>query len=340
MLYRFMGGGDPLQRLRVSEIGFGCGNTGGLMVRGSHEEQVQAVRRALDLGITHFDTAPSYGDGLSETNLGRVLAGLRQPLTVATKVSLRGDDLKDIRGAVRRSLEASLQRLGRPSVSLLQLHTQVSTDRGGADGQETLGLHDVLGKDGVADAFDAVRSQGLTQFVGFTGMGETHALHQVIDSGRFDMVQAYYNLLNPSAGMAVPPGFPAHDFDGLIDRAAERDMGVAVIRVMAGGALAGPEARQGHATPTMGHVMVPGGEYEADVARAEALDFLIAGDVASRSQAAVRFALMHPGVSTVLVGFSDLAQIEETTACSGIGLLPEAAMERLRVLWADDFGRG
>ena len=62
---------------------------------------------------------------------------------------------------------------------------------------------------------------------------------------------------------------------------------------------------------------MPGGEYEADEARAATLDFLMAGDVASRPQAAVRFALMHPGVSMVLVGLSSLAQLEEAAACSG-----------------------
>ncbi len=63
MIYRFMGQGHPLLGLRISEIGFGCGNLSGLVVRGSHEEQVQAVRRAMDLGITYFDTAPMYGNG-------------------------------------------------------------------------------------------------------------------------------------------------------------------------------------------------------------------------------------------------------------------------------------
>ena len=335
MNYRTLGKTGP----RVSEIGFGCGNVGGLMVRGSHEEQVQAVRRALDLGISYFDTAPSYGDGRSEINLGRVLAELRPQATVATKVRLRGDDLKDIRSAVQRSLEASLQRLGRDSVDLLQLHAQVTMERG-TGGRETVGFEDVLGKNGVADAFDAVRSQGLIRFLGFTGMGETSALHRVIDSGRFDVVQAYYNLLNPSGGMAVPPGFVGHDFDRLIDKAAERGMGVVAIRVLAGGALAGPAARQGHASPSVGGTMVPGGEYDADESRAEALDFLAADGATGKPQAAIRFALMHPGVSTVLVGFSDLAQIEEAAACSGKGPLTETAMQRLHDLWATDFGRG
>ncbi len=324
--------------LRISEIGFGCGNVGGMMVRGSHQEQVKAVRRALELGINYFDTAASYGDGQSETNLGRVLAELRPQITLATKVPLRGDDLDDITGAVLRSLEASLSRLGRDSVDVLQLHTQVTMERGGR--RESLGLQDVLGQDGVADAFDVARSRGLVRFLGFTGMGETSALHKVVDSGRFDVVQAYYNPLSPSAGMAAPPGFTGHDFERLIDRAAERSMGVVVIRVLAGGALGGPVARTGHASPSVGGPMVPGGEYDADEARAGTLDFLVAGDVGSRPQAAVRFALMHPGVSTVLVGFSDLAQVEEAAACSGKGPLPDQAMDRLRELWASDFGRG
>ena len=62
--------------LEVSEIGFGCGNVGGLMIRGSEQEQIEAVSRALELGINYFDTAPLYGNGQSETNLGKVLTEL------------------------------------------------------------------------------------------------------------------------------------------------------------------------------------------------------------------------------------------------------------------------
>ena len=69
----------------VSEIGFGCGNVGGLMIRGEHGAQVQAVARAMELGINYFDTAPSYGDGQSETNLGRVLKELSADVYVGTK---------------------------------------------------------------------------------------------------------------------------------------------------------------------------------------------------------------------------------------------------------------
>ena len=62
--------------LQVSALGFGAGAVGGLMVRGDPAEQTRAVARALDAGITYFDTAPGYGDGRSEENLGRALREL------------------------------------------------------------------------------------------------------------------------------------------------------------------------------------------------------------------------------------------------------------------------
>jgi len=59
--------------VRVSVQGFGCGNVGGLMVRGTPAGRERAVARAIELGVNYFDTAPSYGDGLSERHLGQAL---------------------------------------------------------------------------------------------------------------------------------------------------------------------------------------------------------------------------------------------------------------------------
>ncbi len=323
--------------LRVSEVAFGCGNVGGLLVRGSRQEQLEGVTRALELGINYFDTAPSYGNGKSETNLGEVLRELHPDVMVATKAGIGSDDLKDLKGAVQASLETSLGRLGRDHFDVLQLHTPIRLEPGDAGRRWSLSIKDVLGTDGIADVFESVRSQGLVRFLGFTGLGDTDALHQVIDSERFDLVQAYYNLLNPSAGLAMASGFAAHDFRQLIDRAGGRNMGVVVIRVMAGGALGGDVARTGHASPSIGGAITPGAEYEVDQARGRKLDFMLTGDMTSLPQAAVRFALAHQGVSTVLVGFSDLGQIEEAAGCSGKGPIPESAMERLTAMWSTDF---
>ena len=115
-------------------------------------------------------------------------------------------------------------------------------------------------------------------------------------------------------------------------------MGVVAIRVLAAGALGGSMARIGYAAPAVGGPMVPGNDYEADEARAKKLDFLMSEDVGSLPQAAVRFALMHPDVSTVLAGFSSLEQVEEAATCSGKGPLSGLAMERLRNVWKANFG--
>ena len=324
--------------LSIPEIGFGCGNVGGMMVRGSHQEQVDSVNRALELGINYFDTAPAYGQGQSETHLGEVLREIKPDITVATKVGLTADDMKDIKGAVLSSMETSLGRLGLDSVDILQLHTPVTMGPGESGGRFGLIFNDVLGENGVADAFRSVQEQGMVRFLGFTGLGETEALHKLVESDRFDLVQTYYNLLNPSAGRAVPSDFAGQDFRQLIDLAAGRNMGTVVIRVMAGGALGGTTARGGYASPSVGGALSSGSEYSRDEFRAAKLGFLTAGDLDSLPQAAVRFALMHQSVSTVLVGYSDIAQIEEAAAASDKNPIPDSDIGRLAELWAADFG--
>lgn len=320
--------------LLVSEVGFGCGNVGGLMIRGNEEEQAGAVKRALELGINYFDTAVRYGDGKSETNLGRVWNQLKPEAFVATKFSINEEDLGDIRGAVQSSLEGSLKRLGLDSVDVLQLHTPIAVERSGSNGRWRVTAAEVLGNNGVADALESMRSQGLIRHSGFTGIGETQALHQVAASDRFDLIQSYYNLLNPSSGIAVPAGFSGQDFRRLIDLAAGRNMGVVVIRVLAGGALGGRTARTGYATPSMGGALVAGSEYRKDEERARRLDFLLDEDISSLPQAAVKFALMHERVSTVLVGYSDIGQLEEAAGCSEKKPIPEESLERLMNLWS------
>ena len=88
---------------------------------------------------------------------------------------------------------------------------------------------------------DRLRAQGLCDWIGLTGLGDPGPLHQVIDSGRFDAVQIYYNLLNPTAMASAGPGWNSTDFDGLLHRCAAQDMGVMGIRIFAAGHLASSE---------------------------------------------------------------------------------------------------
>ena len=86
--------------LRVSALGFGAGAVGGLMTRGAAADQERAVARALELGINYFDTAPIYGDGESEKNLGRVWKTLRPAAAVGTKVRLAPEERSRIGAAI------------------------------------------------------------------------------------------------------------------------------------------------------------------------------------------------------------------------------------------------
>ena len=104
--------------LSISVLTFGCGAVGGLMTRGAPADQQRAVARAIEAGVNHFDTAPLYGDGASEENLGRVLAALKPNVIVSTKVRLPAERNM---GAIAASLETSLRRLKRDSGHVVTL---------------------------------------------------------------------------------------------------------------------------------------------------------------------------------------------------------------------------
>jgi len=308
--------------IEVSELGFGCGSVGGLMTRGEPAEQRQAVARALDAGITYFDTAPSYGDGRSEESLGRALTDLGAwgRVVVGTKVNVSPAAVSDAATAVKTSLRQSIKRLGRDHVDLLQLHSRI-----GGGGDRGLSSADVAGA--VAEAMRAAVSEGLVRHVGITGLGETAAVLEVVRSEAFDTVQAYFNALNPSAGYAGASG-GAQDLGGLIDEAARAGMGVINIRVLAAGAVSASSDRARLASPGGGGAMVQGGEFDADVKRAAELERLarehgLDGPV----ELGLRFALAKPGVSTVLIGFSDLGQLESALAWTSKGPLEQELVQ-------------
>ena len=85
----------------------------------------EAVSRAIELGINYFDTAPLYGNGQSEVNLGAVLRELKADVLIGTKVRLTGEDMGRIGAAITRSVEGSLRRLGREAIDLIQLHNHI-----------------------------------------------------------------------------------------------------------------------------------------------------------------------------------------------------------------------
>jgi aryl-alcohol dehydrogenase-like predicted oxidoreductase len=321
--------------VKISEIGFGCGNNAVLMVKASYDEQVKAVRHALDRGINYFDTAFAYGLGKSEENLGRILNELGTSTVVSTKIRLEPDSASDIKAATIHAVEAGLARLKRERVDLIQLHNRITMERN-LGKRFSLTPKDVYGTGGVLDGFKVMRERGKVGYFGFSGLGDPQALHEVVASGEFHSFQAYYNLLNPSAGQPVPRGFSALDYSLIIDKAGAKGMGVAVIRVLAAGALTSDPTAGGGSSP---EPLSPGSDYHLDLERAEKVKAVLGSEGKSLTQPAIRFALMKSEVSTVLVGFSNTTHIDEAVACSGAGGLSQDAMEKLKKLWETDFGR-
>jgi L-galactose dehydrogenase/L-glyceraldehyde 3-phosphate reductase len=323
MEYRTLG----RTNLRVSALGFGCGAVGGLMIRGTRQERERAVARALELGVNFFDTAPLYGDGVSEEHLGEVLETLKPHCLVATKVRLGEAGLADPAKTVTRSLETSLRRLRRDRVDLLQLHDPIRATR--TDGQP--GADEVLER--ILPAFEALRRAGKVGFVGMTAIGDTPAIHRVVDAGAVDSAQVPFNLLNPSAGVTISAGFPSQDLDRLLDLTRAEHMGVVVIRVLAGGALSGEAERHPIAVPTVDPI-ASGPDYATDVGHARALRVLVSeGHVASLVEAALRFPLGFEAVSTVLLGYSSQEQLEVAAAAVEKGPLSPAALRRAEECW-------
>lgn len=311
----------------LSVLGFGCGAVGGLMVRGDPAEQERTIARAIGAGVNYFDTAVQYGNGESEKNLGRILGRLRPPdAVVGTKVRLPSASFGDIADAIATSLERSLIRLRRDRIDIFHLHNAITETGGG----ETLSVQQVLGE--VVPAFQRLRQQGKIRFLGLTAIGFTTALYRVIDAGAFDSAQVVYNMLNPSAGSALPPHYPAQDYGRLFQHTKKAGVGVIAIRVLAGGALSGSVERHPIASPPpepIGSAL----SYEADVERARRLLPLVQeGFAASLTEAATRFAISQSAIGTILVGTATPQQFEMALAAVEKGPLPPAALERLSAL--------
>jgi D-threo-aldose 1-dehydrogenase len=318
--------------LEISELAFGGGVTGGILINPDEATRYTALRRAVAAGINWIDTASAYGNGASEETIGRHLQSLSPQPYVSTKVRLEREDLNDIPGAIERSLEQSLERLRSDRVALFQLHNHLGRGVG-----ERLALtpEQVLDRGGVADTFDRLKEQGLVQATGITAAGDTKACLHVINSGRFDAAQVYYNAINPSAAWRrVPPGWRGgQDFCGILAACFHQNMGVLNIRVFAGGLLASPEP------PRNLFVMTSDTSLANEMHCAAAVRTALDGH-GTPAQAALRFVLGNRDLATRVVGITRIEQLNEALAAVTRGPLPSTAASKLNVLWANEFKPG
>jgi aryl-alcohol dehydrogenase-like predicted oxidoreductase len=181
--------------LSVSRVGLGCNNFGGRIDKDRSRAVVDA---ALDAGITFFDTAHSYGDGLSEAFLGELLQTRRDQVVIATKFGARSDDARGLRKGsreyIRLALSESLERLRTDYVDLYYMHfpdpeTPIA---------ETLGALEELLDEG------SVRAIGCSNF-------SIEQLRDAEQAGHFPAVQDNYNLLERDVEAEILPFCREHE---------------------------------------------------------------------------------------------------------------------------------
>ena len=307
--------------MAVSTLGLGCGDVGGLMVRGSARDRERAVAMAVERGVTYFDTAAKYGEGISEENLGRVWKVLRPAARLGTKVAIIPAGFDGSVGTwMVESLETSLKRLGVERIDLYQFHNPIAREPNGNCVSARVVIEEV------APVLLRLKAEGKVGHVGFTAIGDTGAVLEVIEKAGLETAQMVHNLLNPTATVSPPKGFVGQDYGRMMARAKARGLGTIAIRILAGGALSGVAERHPIATPSV-RPIGSDATYADDVARAQRLKLMIeAGYAGSLPEAAVRFGLSKPNLDIALVGVSTLEQLNAALSAVDKGPLPPEAL--------------
>jgi aryl-alcohol dehydrogenase-like predicted oxidoreductase len=300
--------------LRVSDVGFGAMTIGGEVFGATDDrESLRALHHALDVGMNFFDTADAYGRGHSEELIAQVLKTRRKEVVLATKggnqytvrQGLRNFDLDYISGA----LEASLKRLQIDTIDLYQLHNPSA---------------EVMRRGEIFELLDRFRREGKIRFYGVS-LETTADGIVALQTGKPDTLQVVYNILHQDPEEELFP-LAQNANVGIIAR-------VPLERGLLSGRFASPaDFAQRDAR---GRMFSATALEELNAAAAK-LGFLIKDDVPNLAQAALRFVLSHPAVSSVIPGIRNERQVDDNASASG-KRLPEVDVEQLRQLYRSDF---
>jgi len=324
----------PKTDVSVSEVGFGVW-TVSTTWWGVKEEQVglDLLKQAFDLGITFFDTADTYGNGLGETILQKALGDKRDQILIGTKVGYDFYHNNGRRGQeelpqdfspkyLEFALEESLKRLGTNRIDLYQLHNP---------------RLDVIQRDEVFETMERFKWEGKIRSYG-AALGPAIAARQIeegkeaITARRSDVVQIIYNLLEQMLGESLFP----------VGREAGSSFLVRVPH--ASGLLDGTVTRQTvFAETDHRYHRVSTDEkkrlwQEEGLKKVEQLIFLTEGGKRTLGQAALKFILSEPSISSVLPNIYNEKLLTEFAQGSDIPDLSPQELTRIRELYASNFG--
>jgi myo-inositol catabolism protein IolS len=288
--------------LSVSRLSMGCNRLGDPGVDPAQWPPI--VRKALDLGITFFDSSENYNEGRSEAILGEVTSNYPKPVVIATKggFSTGANIVRDFSAeSITRAARGSLDRLRRASIEMYMLHSPSVAQ---------------LENDTWPKAIETLKSEGTIRYFGISTSDHASGI-KAIEMGA-DLLQIEYDLLDPSAE------------DALLPLARKHDIGIMIRTPLARGLLSG-KFRAGEAIPPEQQWRRPTGDrLELRLRRIEQLRFL-ERDGQNMAQASLRWLLAQPGVHCVIPGARTLEQLEANVAAID-GVLTDDELARVTSL--------
>lgn len=309
----------------VSEVGFGAWGIGGGWGPKRDDEARAALERALEVGVNLVDTALAYGEGHSERLVGEVVRASGRRVFVATKVppmdrvwpAHAGKPLRAVfpRQHVLDSTERSLEHLGLDAIDLQQLH--VWNDEW-ADQDEWQLTARELKESGRVRAFG----------ISINDHEPDNAL-RALETGLIDSVQVIYNI------------FDQRPQERLFPACQRLDVGVLARVPLDEGGLTGSVRPDTTFEPGDWREEYFKGERKREVfERAERLRFLLHDGVETLAEAALRFTLSNPAVTTVIPGMRSPARVDANARASDGRPLPQDDLERLKEhAWPRNFYR-
>jgi aryl-alcohol dehydrogenase-like predicted oxidoreductase len=301
--------------INVSEIGFGAWAIGGSWGPQNEKDSIAALHKALDSGVNFIDTAAGYGDGKSERIIAKVLKQRKERIYVATKTPpadgpwlptpyCRIEDRYSEK-YIRQNIEARLRNLNTDCLDILQFHTWTRAWNKNPTPLEVL---------------KKLKDEGKIRFIGLsTPEHDQNSLIDLMRRGYLDVVQVIFNIFEQE---------PAAE---LLPTAAEHRVGVIVRVAFDEGVLTGKYTANHKFPPDdFRSKYFAGDRLERAVERAERLKNEIKESGMTLPQVALKFALSHPAVSTVVVGMRNAQHAEDDAAISDLDDLTDGLLIRLR----------